>query len=361
VKNKMNKGDGMSYAEFSYPILQAWDWWTMYETNKIQMQIGGSDQFGNITAGIDAVKYIAATHHDPVVREEVATQGPPFGFTVPLLTTSSGQKFGKSAGNAVWLDKDQTSSFELYKFFLGTSDADIGRYLKLFTFMPVEQIDALVEEHMESPSQRRAQHKLAQEFVELVHGEKESKYAESQHRLIFAKNKMTPEEYAAAQAELANIIPPSPTEPPQAGIVVESDNRLAAHLKLPRKAVEGVNIGKILLACGLATSSTEGHRLAEQQAVYVGGLKGGSEDEMVMNDVSLTFTSLKAWRIEDTQKYIIDDKLLIFRRGKSFIKIIEVMPDAEYEALGLSYPGMRKPLDSEQEGGEDIKEKGAAY
>jgi len=132
----MKNGDGMSFAEFSYPLLQAWDWWHMYNHNGVQMQIGGSDQYGNITAGIDAIKYMSAAHSNPLVRDEAAARGAPFGFTVPLLTTSSGQKFGKSAGNAIWLDLEQTSSFELYKFFLGTSDADVGRYLKLFTFMP---------------------------------------------------------------------------------------------------------------------------------------------------------------------------------------------------------------------------------
>jgi tyrosyl-tRNA synthetase len=106
----------MSFSEFSYPILQAWDWWHMYNTKGIQMQIGGADQFGNIVAGIDAVKYIAKTHHNPDVRQE--KEDPkmvPFGFTVPLLTTAAGQKFGKTAGNAIWLDKEMTSCFDLYQ------------------------------------------------------------------------------------------------------------------------------------------------------------------------------------------------------------------------------------------------------
>lgn len=115
VKNKMEKGDGMSFAEFTYPLLQAWDWWHMYHTKGIQVQIGGSDQFGNIVAGIDAVKYISKNHPDPDVRKE--KEDPldvPMGFTVPLLTTASGDKFGKSAGNAIWLDKEMTSVFDLY-------------------------------------------------------------------------------------------------------------------------------------------------------------------------------------------------------------------------------------------------------
>jgi tyrosyl-tRNA synthetase len=345
----MKNGDGMSFAEFSYPLLQAWDWWHMYKHNGVQMQIGGSDQYGNITAGIDAIQYISATHPNPLVREEAATRGAPFGFTVPLLTTSSGQKFGKSAGNAIWLDLEQTTSFELYKFFLGTPDADVGRYLKLFTFIPIEQIDTLVEEHMQSASQRKAQHTLAREFVELVHGEKEAKYAELQHRLIYAKNIISPEEYAAVQAENAALQRSSTTSgsvgldnAPAEG--AHLNNRPSPHVKLPRSAVEQANIGRILLACGLVQSSTEGHHLADVSAVHVGGFTGESKNRMPMHDSSLVFTPIKRWEIEDAKKYMIDDSLLIFRRGKHNIKVIEVVPDSEYEKLGLTYPGVRKRI-----------------
>jgi len=112
----MESGDGMSFSEFCYPILQGWDWWHMYHTKGIQMQIGGSDQFGNIVSGIESVKYIAKNHPDPDVRQEggVHELNTPYGFTVPLLTTASGAKFGKSAGNAIWLDQQMTSSFDLY-------------------------------------------------------------------------------------------------------------------------------------------------------------------------------------------------------------------------------------------------------
>ena len=112
----MASGDGMSFAEFCYPLMQAWDWWHMYEEKGIQMQIGGSDQFGNIVAGIDAVKYIAKSHPDPLIRQENGVQDAtaPYGFTVPLLTTAAGAKFGKSAGNAIWLDQALTTLFDLY-------------------------------------------------------------------------------------------------------------------------------------------------------------------------------------------------------------------------------------------------------
>lgn len=121
VKNKMDKGDGMSFAEFTYPLLQGWDWWQMYQDRAVQVQIGGSDQYGNIVAGIDAVKYIAQSQ--PASSDQRAwldaegrlkDERTPMGLTVPLLTTASGEKFGKSAGNAVWLDSALTSSFDLY-------------------------------------------------------------------------------------------------------------------------------------------------------------------------------------------------------------------------------------------------------
>ena len=122
VKNRIKSKEGMSFAEFTYPLLQAWDWWHMYSTKDIQVQVGGSDQFGNILAGIDTINWIRHNHYDPVLlqdenamKEKEAFLKRPMGFTVPLLTTSSGEKFGKSAGNAVWLDAEMTSPFDLYQ------------------------------------------------------------------------------------------------------------------------------------------------------------------------------------------------------------------------------------------------------
>ena len=125
----MTSKEGMSFAEFTYPLLQSWDWWYMYSTKDIQVQVGGSDQFGNILAGIDAINHIRLNHYDPIERqdeeklsEREAFLKKPMGFTVPLLTTSSGEKFGKSEGNAIWLDMEMTSAFDLYQvMFASTS------------------------------------------------------------------------------------------------------------------------------------------------------------------------------------------------------------------------------------------------
>src|SRR6186713_1534215 len=144
----MEKGDGLSYAEFTYPLLQGWDWWHLFKTRHVQMQIGGADQFGNIIAGMDAFNYIAKSQIDPKLEPEKTGQwSKPIGFTVPLLTTASGEKFGKSAGNAIWLDPEMTSTFDQYQFFLRSSDADVGRYLRLFTLIPNQEIEGILKEH----------------------------------------------------------------------------------------------------------------------------------------------------------------------------------------------------------------------
>ncbi|KAL3419830.1 Tyrosine-tRNA ligase, mitochondrial [Phlyctema vagabunda] len=331
VKNKMANGDGMSFAEFTYPILQGWDWWHMYHTKGIQMQIGGADQYGNITAGIDAVKYVSKHHHHPDVRKAIGKHAPPIGFTVPLLTTSSGAKFGKSAGNAVWLDKAMTSSFDLYGFFLRTADADVGKYLKLFTFAPLDQIEEVVKAHMQSPKERKAQHLLAREFLEIIHGAEEAKAAELQHRLMFSKTNAAPRP-ASSFASAANG--PEGSEFKEQIVL---NNAPTATMKLPYSLIHTRSIGRILYAAGLASSSSEGHRLASQQSIYIGGHPGGYMQSMM--DGTLTFSKVKLWQPEDTQKFLIGGKLLILRKGKHNIRTIEVVGDKEFVNARLSFPG----------------------
>lgn len=118
----MEKGDGMSFAEFGYPMMQAWDWWKLYQQLKVQVQVGGSDQYGNILFGVEAVKQIAKNHVVPDLRNPMTDDlVKPIGFTTPLLTSSSGEKMGKSSGNAIWLDSSLTSTFDLYQVFISTS------------------------------------------------------------------------------------------------------------------------------------------------------------------------------------------------------------------------------------------------
>ncbi|KAI9674867.1 MAG: tyrosyl-tRNA synthetase [Trizodia sp. TS-e1964] len=332
VRNRLEKGDGMSLAEFTYPTLQAWDWWHLYKTRNIQIQIGGSDQFGNIIAGMDAIKHI-----QPPESEDMA----PLGFTSPLLTTSSGEKFGKSAGNAIWLDKEMTSSFDLYQFFLRTTDADVSRYLKMFTFLPIPQIDALVEEHMKTPEQRKAQHVLAREVIWLVHGERESKDAEKQHRTMFGSKSIP--------ASLLNQS--DPVEDPNAPGYVPTThlNAPAMHIKLPRSLVINQSIPRILFSAGLVASRSKGQQVTASQGAYIGSRadsKGSMSDD-------LTFTPVKLWNPAKTESYIIDNDLLILRVGKWKVKIIKIISDEEFEQLGLSAPGWKEDAKPKADNAED--------
>ncbi|KAH6650984.1 hypothetical protein F5144DRAFT_589315 [Chaetomium tenue] len=330
VKRKMSEGDGMSFAEFTYPIMQGWDWWTLFNQQRVQMQIGGSDQYGNIVAGIDIVKTVRDSEPDEAKR--IPRDGPiddPVGFTVPLLLDSSGAKFGKSAGNAVWLDQFMTSTFDLYGYFVRRPDDDVEKLLKLFTFMPLEAIQKVMAQQMEDPSKRVAQHCLAFEVLTLVHGEEAAREARQQHQMMYNKVPLP----VVAEA------PGAEYEPPVGPTTLNNAPRI--DMKLPRSLVMGKSIGRILYAAGLASSSSDGHRLAAQKAAYIGGMPGRRPGKGEPMDPSqLSWNPVTLWFPQETGKYLIDDKLLILRKGKHNVRIIHVVPDAEYEESGEQYPGM---------------------
>jgi tyrosyl-tRNA synthetase len=155
---------GISYTEFSYMILQALDFLTLYKEKNCKLQIGGSDQWGNITAGLE------------LIRKNVE-EAKAYGLTVPLVTKADGTKFGKTEGGAVWLDKEKTSPYEFYQFWINTDDRDVIKYLKYFTFLSKEEIERLEKELQEAPERRAAQKALAEEVTKLVHGEEALKQA----------------------------------------------------------------------------------------------------------------------------------------------------------------------------------------
>ena len=158
VKQRLNRDDsGISFTEFSYNLLQGYDFSSLYDLHKVELQIGGSDQWGNITSGIDLTRRL---HQKQV-----------FGLTVPLITKSDGTKFGKTEGGAVWLDPKKTSPYKFYQFWINTADADVYRFLKFFTFMSIEDINALEEEDKNSGKAPRAQYVLAEQVTGMVHGE----------------------------------------------------------------------------------------------------------------------------------------------------------------------------------------------
>jgi tyrosyl-tRNA synthetase len=159
---------GISYTEFSYMLLQAFDFLHLFNNEGCRIQGGGSDQWGNITAGIE------------LIRRRVGGQA--FGITFPLLTTSSGEKFGKSAGNAIWLDANKTSPYQFYQYWINTDDRDVERFLKLFTFLPLEEVSAIMQH---PPEQRVAQKRLAAEVTRLVHGEDQLAQAQKASEVLF--------------------------------------------------------------------------------------------------------------------------------------------------------------------------------
>lgn len=325
----MTEGDGVSLAEFCYPIMQGWDWWMLFTKRRVQMQIGGSDQYGNIVAGADIVKAARASEPDPARRLPEGPMNDPVGFTVPLLTDSSGVKFGKTAGNAVWLDPYMTSTFDLYGYFVRRPDADVEKLLRLFTFFPMSTIKEIMEEQVKDPSKRVAQHRLAYEVVTLVHGAEAAKDAESQHRMMYSSGVVVtaPElepgqEYQASEGQ------------------THANNAPRPDMILPRSLIMGNSIARILYATGLATSVKEGHRLAAQEAAYIGAMPGFRKTgDPSMNPSQLTWSPVKIWFPQETQRYIIDDKLLLLRKGKHNIRIIKLVSDEEYNESGETYPG----------------------
>lgn len=163
---------GISYAEFSYMLIQGLDFKYLHENKGVDLQVAGSDQWGNITTGIELIR--------KTTGDEV------YAFTMPLVTDSHGNKFGKSEGNAVWLDKNKTSSYELYQFLLNSEDSMVIEYLKRLTFLSREEIEAIAEEHNAAPEKRLAQKTLAREILNDLHGEGAYESAVKISELLFA-------------------------------------------------------------------------------------------------------------------------------------------------------------------------------
>ncbi len=171
IKRQMESG--ISYAEFSYMLIQGYDFKYLHEHNGVDLQIGGSDQWGNLTTGIELIR--------KTTGEEV------YAFSVPLVTDSNGKKFGKSEGNAIWLDKNKTSSYQMYQYLLNLEDVMMESYLKIFTFLSKEEIDEIIKKHQECPEDRLAQKTLAHEIICYVHGEDEYSNAVYLSNVLFTE------------------------------------------------------------------------------------------------------------------------------------------------------------------------------
>ncbi|KAI3399913.1 hypothetical protein diail_5069 [Diaporthe ilicicola] len=330
VKNRLQDGSGMSLAEFCYPMMQAWDWYELLKQRQVQLQIGGSDQYGNILTGAICVK--ACVENEPNVHEKLPNGkfDQPIGFTVPLLTDSSGAKFGKSAGNALWLDPFKTTPYDLYGYLVRRRDDEVENLLKLFTFHPLSKISEVMAEHQLDPPRRVAQHLLAYEVVWLVHGSQVANKTQAEHQAIYGGR--------------VSSLHPSGVRPDASQYVADPEqtnrsNRPRIDVRLPKSLLQS-SLARIVYAAELSLSVSDANRTIKNGGIYLGGAPGqpGPINSGMLYD-HLQFTPAKTWSIESNQRFLIDDKLLLLRKGKHNIRCIEFVNDKEWSDLGLEYPG----------------------
>ncbi|QLC67263.1 tyrosine--tRNA ligase [Flavobacterium sp. LPB0248] len=177
VKKRFSgEGEGMSFTEFTYQLIQGYDFYHLYKNNNCILQMGGSDQWGNITTGTE------------LVRRMGGENAKAYALTTPLITKADGSKFGKSEGGNVWLDADKTSVYKFYQFWVNTTDVDAEKYIKIFTFLDKETIDALIEEHKTAPHLRVLQKKLAEEITVFVHNREELEKAIQASNILFGNS-----------------------------------------------------------------------------------------------------------------------------------------------------------------------------
>ncbi|HCX22294.1 MAG: tyrosine--tRNA ligase [Flammeovirgaceae bacterium] len=176
VKKRLSgeSSDGMSFTEFTYQLVQGYDFLHLYREDKCTLQMGGSDQWGNITTGTELIRRIGG--------------GKAYAMTCPLITKADGTKFGKTEGGNIWLDAERTSPYQFYQYWLNTSDVDAEKYIKIFTFLGQEEIETLIAEHREAPHQRALQNKLAEEITTMVHSKEELIKAQKASAILFGKS-----------------------------------------------------------------------------------------------------------------------------------------------------------------------------
>jgi tyrosyl-tRNA synthetase len=233
VKGRMESG--ISFTEFSYQLIQAYDFWHLFRTERCELQMGGSDQWGNITAGAELVS-----------RKDGESV---HGLTFPLLTTAAGTKFGKTEGGAVWLDPARTSPYKFFQFWLNADDRDVERLLKFFTFLPVEEIAALLEAQATDPGKRPAQRRLAEDVTARVHGADVTRSVIEASRLLFGGTDLRAAG-ADVLAVLAGEIPSAVITPAELG---------------------GLTAADLLVRVGLAASKSEVRRGVQGRGFSVNG------------------------------------------------------------------------------------------
>lgn len=247
VKKRVETPDeSISYAEFSYSLLQAFDYLTLHQKYGVDLQVGATDQWTNILSGVD------------LIRKTLGKEA--YAFTAPLITDSLGKKFGKSEGNAVWLDAKKTSPFKFYQFWINLPDSDIEHYLKVYTFLPLVEIAALMELHRRSPGERQAQETLARLVTETVHGPAATAQAAAATDALFGEtpfSELSREALAVALAEAPSV-------------------------KLARKDVaDGSPLAEALVAGGLASSKGDARRLITGKGITLSGQTIENPDQKI--------------------------------------------------------------------------------
>ncbi|MDD9371093.1 MAG: tyrosine--tRNA ligase [Acidimicrobiales bacterium] len=250
VKARLASEHGISYTEFSYMLLQAHDFLRLYADQGVEMQIGGSDQWGNILSGIDLIRRVeGATAH---------------GLSWPLLTAADGTKLGKTTGARIWLDPVRTTPYQFFQHWMQTDDRQVREFLAKFTLLPLQEVEAIATEHLERPEQRAGQRRLAREVTGLVHGEAAADAAAQAASLLFGGSPLD-----AGPGALAAVAGEVPTAPlPSAG-----------------ELGEGADLVALLVESGLASSKGDARRSIEQGAVSVNGRKVGAGATVGRDDV----------------------------------------------------------------------------
>ncbi|KAI0268738.1 hypothetical protein BC834DRAFT_932939 [Gloeopeniophorella convolvens] len=269
-QSRLNTQQGISFAEFSYQLLQAYDFLALYEKAGCTIQVGGSDQWGNIIAGLELIGRANEPQDSAADSRDRA-----YGITTPLLTTASGAKFGKSAGNAVWLNEQLTSVYDFYQFFMRTNDEDVGRYLKLFTLLPLEHIEQVLEDHKKRPEERIAQKLLADEVTELVHTGNGVRHATAITKVLFGTDVSTvnAEEVLGALADDPRLFP------------------------IPADEMYGTTVLKLAVNHNITKSANAAKSLVAMRGLYLNGKPVDAHTKV---------------RPED----LIDGRLVIVRAGK---------------------------------------------
>ncbi len=253
IKKRLETPDeSISYAEFTYALLQGFDYYTLNQKYGVDLQVGGSDQWTNILSGVD------------LIRKRTGKQV--YAFGMPLVTDAAGKKFGKSEGNAIWLDPKKTSPFRFYQFWINLPDANIENYLKVYTFLPLNEIEALMELHRRNPGERQAQETLARLVTEIVHGPAAVAQAAAASDALFGDTPFNELSREALQVALAEA--PS--------VILEK-----------RDVADGSPLAETLVAGGLASSKGDARRLIEGKGITLSGLPITDPDQkLYLGDLS---------------------------------------------------------------------------